>query len=127
MLALRGVFLSVRTAITSTMEKYHYSRSASYAVRICLSSNSWIALLALASLITIYLSFTGDKTIFLYLLSKIYLYLHFQHSMSFDYPHWILYHHPLYPFPETLSLPHSEHEKTGRYFHCRRISFIKHN
>ena len=49
--ALRLSFCSVKTATTSTIEKYHSSFSASHAVRIFWSSKSWIELLSFTSAI----------------------------------------------------------------------------
>lgn len=54
-------------------KKYHSPRSVSHAAPICLASNSWIALLALSLLKLKYLSHV-DKTILLYLVSKIHMY-----------------------------------------------------
>src|SRR5699024_2610687 len=66
----RGFSVPVKTEITSTMEKYHSSCSSSHAVRIFLSSNSWIASLFINSPIAMYLSFAGIIIVYRIFLKK---------------------------------------------------------
>ena len=66
----RGFSVPVKTEITSTMEKYHSSCSSSHAVRIFLSSNSWIASVFINSPIAMYLSFAGIIIVYRIFLKK---------------------------------------------------------